>query len=228
MLSHTFDLALFYSCTNQTPDDTYDQLEHALDAPDSLQALQAPRAWRAWGSPAALLSFIPSAFLARISAPMSQATVDVISDVWGHYDLPDGDQNARLLILPERSTKFICFQPSITFLKQLWTNCWRCWATYAHLLIKADERLVQLPVNLNEAQSMTCVVNYYYLLMYYCTYFYLTCYYLLLMFLLLHGYYNIITHYYIFHKYVLLPFLLLYCYCIIITYYCIFHFYILL
>ena len=157
-----------------------------------------------------------------------QATVDVISDVWGHYDLPDGDQNTRLLILPEHSTKFICFQPSITVLKQLWTNCRRCWATYANLLIKADERLVQLPVNLNEAQSMTCVVNYYYLLMYYCTYFYLTCYYLLLMFLLLHGYYNIITHYYIFHKYVLLPFLLLYCYCIIITYYCIFHFYILL
>ena len=30
MLSHAFDLALFYSCT---------QLEHAIDAPDSLQAL---------------------------------------------------------------------------------------------------------------------------------------------------------------------------------------------
>ena len=145
----------------------YLSLEHALDAPDSPQALQALRAWRALGSSAALLSFIPCAFLARISAPMSQATADVISDVWGHYDVPDGHQNARLLIFPERSTKFICFQPSLTFLKQLWTNCWRCWATYAHLLIKADERLVPLPVNLNEAQSMTCIVNYYYLLMYY-------------------------------------------------------------
>ena len=87
-------LHCFTAARANTPDDTEDQLEHALDAPDSLQALQAQSAWRDWGSSAALLSFIPSAFLARISAPMSQATADVISDVRGHYDVPDGDQAA--------------------------------------------------------------------------------------------------------------------------------------
>ena len=52
----------------------------------------APKPRGAWQkSSAALLSVEPSAFLARIYAPMSQATVDVISDIQGHYY---GDQAA--------------------------------------------------------------------------------------------------------------------------------------
>ena len=43
-------------------------------------------------SSAALLSFQPSASLARVSAPMSQSIADVLSDVKGHNDVPDGDQ----------------------------------------------------------------------------------------------------------------------------------------
>ena len=147
--------------------------------------------------------------------------------------MPDGDQNARLQIFPEHSTKFICFQLSITFLKQLWMNCWRCSATYAHLLIKADERQVLLPVNLNEAQtqSMTCIVNYYYLLMsYYCiflpdllysviTCYYCFCYYTVITTLLPIITYFIITYYYHFCYYTVIASLLLIFASFIFTYY---------
>ena len=95
-----------------TPDEQDDPLENASDAPDLPPSPPSPEGHGRQKSSAALRSFEPSAFLARISASMSQATADVISDVRGHYDVPDGDQAAgvedtgwyraglKLLLLP--------------------------------------------------------------------------------------------------------------------------------
>ena len=77
-----------------TPDEPDDPLENAFDAPDLPPSPPSPEGHGRQKSSAALRSFEPSAFLARISAPMSQATADVISDVRGHYDVPEGDQAA--------------------------------------------------------------------------------------------------------------------------------------
>ena len=67
-------------------------MEHDPEAPEVPLSPPSPEMQCRQKSSAALRSFHPSAFLARISAPMSQAIVDVISDVRGHYDVPDGDQ----------------------------------------------------------------------------------------------------------------------------------------
>jgi len=67
-------------------------MEHDPEAPEAPLSPPSPEMHCRQKSSAALRSFHPSAFLARISAPMSQAIVDVISDVRGHYDVPDGDQ----------------------------------------------------------------------------------------------------------------------------------------
>ena len=69
-----------------TPDEPDDPSENASDAPDSPPSPPSPEGHGRQKSSAALRSLEPSAFLARISAAMSQATADVISDVWGHYD----------------------------------------------------------------------------------------------------------------------------------------------
>ena len=65
-------------------------------------------------------------------APMLQATAGVISDIttcltgtkqrdWRIQDGKGQGWNTRQLIFPKHSTRFICFQPSIIFLKQLWS-----------------------------------------------------------------------------------------------------------
>ena len=95
-----------------TPDEQDNPLENASDTPDLPLSTPSPEGHHRQKSSAALLSFKPSAFLAKISVSMSQATADVISDVPGHYIVPDGDQAAgvedtgwyraglKLLLLP--------------------------------------------------------------------------------------------------------------------------------
>ena len=94
MLSHALDPALFYSCTSQHSWWYGRSIGACSRRPWLAPSTPSPEVHGRQKSSAALLSFIPSAFLARISAPMSQATADVISDVRGHYDVPDGDQAA--------------------------------------------------------------------------------------------------------------------------------------
>ena len=150
-----------------------------------------------------------------------------ISDVRGQNDVPDRDQNARLLIFPERSTRFIRFNQAWSF----WSSCGQIAGDVGQCMhIFQSKQIKGCSCNLWSWMKL-CIwpvlyisITYEYTII---TYYYLTCYYLLLLFLLFHCYYNIFTHYCIFHYYILLLFLLLHCYCIIITYYYIIHNYVL-
>ena len=68
-----------------TPDNIEDPVDSALDhAPDPLDSPERPHGPEQQGrqkSTAALKSFGPSVFLARISAPLTGQTVDIIKDV---------------------------------------------------------------------------------------------------------------------------------------------------
>ena len=71
-------------------------MDPALDhAPDPLDSPKFPHGSEPQGrqkSTAAVKSFTPSAFLARISAPLTGQTGDISEDVRSHYAVPDGDQ----------------------------------------------------------------------------------------------------------------------------------------
>ena len=90
------DPALFTAARTIFPDELHHSLDHETDAPDAPPSPPSTEGHGRQKSSAALRSFEPSAFLARISAPMSQATADVISNVRGHYNVPDRDQLARV------------------------------------------------------------------------------------------------------------------------------------
>ena len=89
-------LHFFTAARAITPDEPDDSFENASDAPDSPPSPPSPEGHGRQKSSAALLSFKSSAFLARISALMSQATADVISYVRNHYYVPDGDKAAQV------------------------------------------------------------------------------------------------------------------------------------
>ena len=67
-------------------------LDHAPDPLDSPERPHGPEQQGRQKSTAAVKSFGPSAFLARISAPLTGQTVDIIEDVRSHYAVPDGVQ----------------------------------------------------------------------------------------------------------------------------------------
>ena len=75
-----------------TPEIMDDPLDHAPDTLDSPENPDGPEPQGRQKSTAAVRSFHPSAFLARISAPVTRETVDIIQNVRGHYAVPDGDQ----------------------------------------------------------------------------------------------------------------------------------------
>jgi hypothetical protein len=92
----TIYLVLNTGARASTPDIMDDPVDPAVDhALDPLELPQSPHTPEPQGrqkSAAAVQSFRPSAFLARISAPLTHETVDIIKDVRGHYAVPDGDQ----------------------------------------------------------------------------------------------------------------------------------------
>ena len=75
MLSHTDHPELVCSCTSYTPDERDDPLEHDPDVPDAPARPPSPKGHSRQKPSAALRSFELFSFLARISAPMSQAMV---------------------------------------------------------------------------------------------------------------------------------------------------------
>ena len=96
--SDTISLVWNTEARASTPDiveDTVDPaVDHALDPLESPQSPHtlAPEPQGRQKSAAAVQSFRPSAFLARISAPLTHESVDIIKDVRGHYAVPDGIQ----------------------------------------------------------------------------------------------------------------------------------------
>ena len=117
-------------------------LDHAPDPLDSPERPHGPEQQGRQKSTAALKSFGPSVFLARISAPLTANTVDIIEDVRSHYAVPDGVQEPgvesdgyrvglkqkadAITRSPGHSTRFIHFLPRIIFQRQQWMNYWRC------------------------------------------------------------------------------------------------------
>ena len=69
------------------------EVDRASDPLDSPQSPHIPEAQGRQKSTASVKSFCPSAFLAKISAPLTRATIEIIKDVRGQYAVPDGDQD---------------------------------------------------------------------------------------------------------------------------------------
>ena len=97
LLSDTISLVLNTGTRASTPDIMNDPVEPEVDhAPHALDSPQSPHSPEPQGrqkSTASVKSFGPSAFLARISAPLTHDTVDIIKDIRGHYAVPDGNQD---------------------------------------------------------------------------------------------------------------------------------------
>ena len=105
-------------------------------------------------SSAEVQSFYPAVILAlaNISGRITQATSDFFSDIQSHYvvwcrmgsrllDLnqqnTERDRNARQMLFPGCSTRFIHLLPKTTFLRQLLMSFWGCWATYVLIFCTA-------------------------------------------------------------------------------------------
>ena len=100
LLYDTISLVLNPGARAITPD-TMDfpvepEVDHASDPLDSPQSPHIPEAQGRQKS-TAVKSFCPSAFPAKISAPLTRATVEIIKDVRGHYAVPDGESETKIL-----------------------------------------------------------------------------------------------------------------------------------
>jgi hypothetical protein len=99
LLFDTISLILNTGARASTPDfiddpvDPDSAIDHDPDTQELPQSPQRPEPQGRQKSAAAVQSFLPSAFLSRISAPLTSKTVDLIHGVRGHYAVPDGDQD---------------------------------------------------------------------------------------------------------------------------------------